>query len=80
MSVSKEICDFRVRYNLIEINEKIGCSYTVHLLKISKSGNEEAEVVKFTNDLYVAFDFFDKIVRGSVTPISLTDIAEDYLY
>lgn len=40
---------------------------------------EQAQVADLTSDRQRAMDFFLKIVRGLVTPVTLREVAEDFV-
>ena len=68
----------RLRYRLfsedsLETGREYGTSIT------SLDTGEERKVPALTCDEARARAFFAKLVRGTVTPVSLTDLAEDFI-
>ena len=40
---------------------------------------EQVRVMELTSDQNLASEFFDKISRGLVTPVTMRDVAEDFV-
>ena len=68
--------DLSIRYELLSGDGSGTAQYSVRLL--NENTGEIAEVRDLTADEGRALRFFDSVLRGSVTPVTLREIAEDF--
>ncbi len=80
-SCSVSIYGMRLDYILheTEITEEERKSYSISVQKQTPSSREEAFAPDVSSIRSFAVGLFDRIVAGTVTPCTLTDILEDLL-
>ncbi len=71
---------YEIRYMLFEIIEGGRKYYSFCIEQHSEYGDESREANDVCDTICEAEELYDRIYEGCVMPISLPEIAEDYIY